>query len=177
MTQEMRDFVEVGIEVGIRLADERRNGGSVDLRRGFVDEDESAVPVLHEDQARVRVDDLPQQALLPTQSVPLARAPQGFEHGGAETDEPVLQDVIGRAALQIADCSLFVERSGHENERHIRSRTLCELERFPTAESRDVVIAEDDVRCKTLQRRAECRLRSDVLDSGLWRETPELTVD
>jgi len=27
MTQEMRDFVEVGIEVGIRLADERSNGG------------------------------------------------------------------------------------------------------------------------------------------------------
>ena len=177
MAQEMRDLLDVGIEVGVRLADERIDGGPVDLRRGLIDEDESAVPVFHENQTRVRVDDLPQQALLATQRFPLARAPQGFEHGGAEPDEPVLQDVIGRAALQIPDCSLFIERSGDKNERHIRSRALRELERFPTAESGDVVIAEDDVRRKTIQRRGECRLSSHVLDRGLRREARELTVD
>ena len=109
MTQEVRDFLDVGIEVGVGLADQRLHGGPVDLRRGLIDEHEPAVPVLHENQTGIRVDDLPQQTFLAPQCNLLAGALQCFEQCGAETHKPVLQDVIGRAAFQIPDGGLFIE--------------------------------------------------------------------
>ena len=112
-----------------------------------------------------------------TQRLPLARALERFEEGGPETDETVLQDVIGGAAFEIADGGLFIERPCDENERHVRPRPLRELEGFPAAEPGNVVVAENDVRCKPFQRGDEGGLRSHVLDVGRWRQARELTAN
>src|SRR2546430_15200178 len=88
-----RDFIPIRIEVRIGLPDERVDRCPVDRRGCLVDEHEAAVPVLHENETGIRVDDLPQQALLPPQRLPLARTLERFQNGGGRPGPPVFLGV------------------------------------------------------------------------------------
>src|SRR5205823_12095723 len=60
-------------------------------------------------------------ALLPPQRLALPSAVERFQDSGPKTDQPVFEDVITRAALEIGDGRFFIERAGDQNEGHIRS--------------------------------------------------------
>ena len=109
VAQKVRDLLDIGIEIGVGLADQGLHSGAVRIGRGLVDEHKAAVPVFHEDQTRIRVDDLSQHALMTVQGLPRASALECFEHRGPETDDAVFQDVVGGAVLEIGDRRLLIE--------------------------------------------------------------------
>ena len=120
---------------------------------------------------------MPQQALLPSQRLTLLRAFQRFQNGGAEPHQSVFEDVVSRAAFEIGDGRLLIERSRHQDERRVGHNAARELERLPSAEAGDVVIAQDDVRRELAQRESERGFSLDVMNDGRRGQSLELVTD
>jgi hypothetical protein len=55
---EVLHFLRLGVEVGVRLPQERLHGGPVGLRHRLVGQREPALPILGEDEARIQIQDL-----------------------------------------------------------------------------------------------------------------------
>ena len=93
---------------------------------------------------------------------PLARFRQRAHHDGRQALQPVLQHVVGRAALQRFDRAFLAERAGDEDEGNVGRVLQQDLQRRETVEAGQRVVGEHQVRRRAGQRLAEIALRDDV---------------
>src|ERR1051326_1123817 len=112
VAQKVRDFIGIRVEIGIGLAQQSRGRGAVDLGDRLVDQNEAPIPVLYEDQVRIRVDDLMEQPLVAAQRRALARALERLQQRRSKSHDAIFEDVVGRARLEVIDGRLLVERAG-----------------------------------------------------------------
>ena len=71
VAQRMRDFVRIGIEIGVGLAEQPFDCGAVGLGRGLVHEHEATVPVLDKNETGIRIDDLIEETFVTAQCLSL----------------------------------------------------------------------------------------------------------
>src|SRR5437588_5409738 len=76
-------------------------------------------------------------------------------HGGSEAVEPLLDDVVRGARLDVIGRRLLVDRSGHDEHGKERTFALYEVEDLESSRSGQRVIDEHDVRAKGRQGRDE----------------------
>ncbi len=91
-------------------------------------------------------------------------------HGGLETAEVALENVVGGAAFQRLDGAILAESAGDEHERQLRAHAAHHVERTHAVESGQREIAEHDVWCERVELIAQTLLGFDAAREDV--ETP-----
>jgi len=88
-------------------------------------------------------------------------------HGHAQPRQIALHDVVGRSAVDAVQRRFFADGAGNDDERNIEAGFLQQVYGFQTAESRHVVVAQNDVPRGAFQGPAHVPGRLRPLDPGL----------
>lgn len=87
------------------------------------------------------------QLALPSLGELFQRSP----HHGANTTQVILQHVVGRAPLERLDQSVFADRAGHENKRHVRLSLADESQRRQAIIAGYRIVTQDHIIAFLLQ--------------------------